>query len=401
MKIESIKLKNFRAFKDCEINDIPTFSIVVGANGAGKTTLFDLFAFLKDCFTENLNNAFSKRGGFKEVVTRGEKGPIEIELQYRVKPGSPLMNYFLSIKNEKGAPIVAKELLVDTEEGSPLLKFSAGEGYVAADDSTGHMIHDSIELYDNYDYMELYPGIRHKLAHRSLIALKIFSQFKDFDFTMPLATFIENWHLSEFHINSARQVQAEGYSEHLSREGENLALVTRFLYENHRSIFNTILERLKECVPGIESVTAKVTEEGRVLLKFHDGSFIDPFLARYVSDGTIKMFAYLVLLYDPSPYPLLCVEEPENQLYPKLLAELAEEFRLYAVRGGQVFISTHSPDLLNAATAEEVFWITKENGYSTIKRAGEDQQITAFMDEGDKMGYLWKQGFFEGVDPNG
>jgi predicted ATPase len=146
-------------------------------------------------------------------------------------------------------------------------------------------------------------------------------------------------------------------------------------------------------------VAAKATEEGRVLLKFQEDCFKDPFLARYVSDGTLKMFAYLVLLYDPSKHPLLCVEEPENQLYLKLLWELAEEFRIYAHRGGQVFISTHSADFLNALELDEVFWLIKKQGYTTIKRARDDKQIAAFMAEGDQMGYLWKQGFFEGVDP--
>jgi predicted ATPase len=160
-----------------------------------------------------------------------------------------------------------------------------------------------------------------------------------------------------------------------------------------------ILELLKRRVPGISNVDSKTTEEGRVLLKFQDGSFEDPFLARYVSDGTIKMLAYLTLLYDPNPHPLLCVEEPENQLYPKLLWELAEEFRTYANRGGQVFVSTHSPDFLNATRIEEVFWLVKIEGYTQIRRASEDPQIAAYMREGDQMGYLWEQGFFEGADP--
>ncbi|WP_269209367.1 AAA family ATPase [Methylobacter luteus] len=144
---------------------------------------------------------------------------------------------------------------------------------------------------------------------------------------------------------------------------------------------------------------SKTTEEGRVLLKFQDGAFEDPFLARYVSDGTIKMLAYLTLLYDPNPHPLLCIEEPENQLYPRLLSELAEEFRAYSESGGQVFVSTHSPDFLNATELEEVFWLVKKDGYTEIKRASEDAQISAYMQEGDQMGYLWKQGFFDGVDP--
>jgi predicted ATPase len=164
-------------------------------------------------------------------------------------------------------------------------------------------------------------------------------------------------------------------------------------------VFNEIIQKIKHRVPGISQVEAKTTEEGRVLLKFQDGAFEDPFLARYVSDGTIKMLAYLTLLYDPNPHPLLCVEEPENQLYPRLLPELAEEFRSYSERGGQVFVSTHSPDFLNATKLEEVFWLVKENGYTTIKRAFDDSQIKVYMYDGDQMGYLWKQGFFDGVDP--
>jgi predicted ATPase len=152
---------------------------------------------------------------------------------------------------------------------------------------------------------------------------------------------------------------------------------------------------MSERVPGVASVTTKTTEEGKMLLKFGDGAFEDPFLARFVSDGTIKMLAYLVLLNDPNPYPLLCIEEPENQLYPELLNELAEEFRAYA-ENGQVIVSTHSPDFLNAARLDEVFFLVKDNGYTSILRAADNDQLKAYMDEGDKMGYLWKQGFFPG-----
>jgi predicted ATPase len=155
---------------------------------------------------------------------------------------------------------------------------------------------------------------------------------------------------------------------------------------------------MKSRVPGIGDIQPESTADGRLLLKFQDGSFKDPFIDRYVSDGTIKMFAYLVLLFDPSPHPLLCVEEPENQLYPKLLEELAEEFRDYSNRGGQVFVSTHSPDFLNATRVEEVFWLVKKNGYTTIHRASDDEQIVSYMRDGDRMGYLWKEGFFDGVD---
>ncbi|MCF7996455.1 MAG: AAA family ATPase, partial [Chromatiaceae bacterium] len=152
-------------------------------------------------------------------------------------------------------------------------------------------------------------------------------------------------------------------------------------------------------VPGISDVEPVLTQDGRLILRFQDEQFTDPFIDRYVSDGTIKLFAYLVLLYDPDPHPLLCIEEPENQLYPTLLWELAEEFRAYAEQGGQVLVSTHSPDFLNATQLDEVYWLVREQGSTKIKRARDDEQIAAFMAEGDQMGYLWKEGFFRGAGP--
>ncbi len=81
IKIESLRLKNFKAFKDITIRDIPRMCVVVGANGAGKSTLFDVFGFLRDSLTDNVQVALSKRGGFKEVRTRDADGGIEIELK--------------------------------------------------------------------------------------------------------------------------------------------------------------------------------------------------------------------------------------------------------------------------------------------------------------------------------
>jgi predicted ATPase len=238
------------------------------------------------------------------------------------------------------------------------------------------------------------------LKSDDILAIRGLAQFKKFPTALLIGDILENWHISDFHIADARQDMLANTDEHLSQHGGNLALVIQYLYKFHPDKFRKILEQFKNRVPGVESVEAKTNEEGRVLLKFRDGAFKDPFLARYVSDGTIKMLAYLTLLYDPKPHRLLCVEEPENQLYPRLLEELAEEFRDYARRGGQVMVSTHSPDFLNAVQLEEVFYLAKEGGYSVIKRALDDPQVSAYMQEAnDKMGELWKQNFFEGIWP--
>ena len=369
-------------------------SAIVGANGSGKSTLFGIFGFLKDALASNVHTALTRLGGsrgFQEVRTRGTEGPIEIEIKFRPKASSPLMTYFLAITEQDGRPVVEREILKyrHGSKGLPchFLDFSKGRGTAVTN-----------EMDEVGDETELK---REELTLRSpdILAAKGLAQFQRFPAAMALGDLIENWHISDFHISQARPEQEAGYAEHLSTEGENLSLITEFLFRRHREIFDKILEKLSQRVPGIDRVEAKTTEEGRVLLKFRDGAFEESLSSRYVSDGTIKMFAYLILLYDPAPHPLLCVEEPENQLYPKLLWELAEEFRMYANRGGQVFVSTHSPDFLNALDINEVFWLVKENGYAVIKRARDDEQVAAYMAEGDQMGYLWKQGFFEGADP--
>lgn len=393
MKIESIRLKNFKAFKEIELRRLPSFCVFVGANGSGKSTIFSAFGFLRDAMTSNINTALMKLGGsrgFHEVRSRNATGPIEIELQFRAKSNSPLTTYLLRINEEKGKAYVEREILKYRRgsSGQPwhFLDFSRGRGAAVTNEL------DSVKDINDLNREE------QALKSQDILAIKGLAQFERFPAVMALGNLIENWHISDFHISKARPEQEAGYAEHLSREGENLSLVIQFLYSHHREIFDKILTLLKQRVPGITHIEAKTTEEGRVLLKFQDGQFEDPFLARYVSDGTIKMLAYLTLLYDPAPHPLLCVEEPENQLYPKLLWELAEEFRSYANRGGQVLASTHSPDFLNATHLEEVFWLVKQEGYTQIRRASDDPQLKAYMDEGDQMGYLWEQGFFEGAD---
>ena len=396
MKIESIRLKNFKAFRDVHLKDMPSFLVVVGANGSGKSTLFDVFGFLHDCLKGNVRQALDKRGRFREVLSRGcdpEKEAILIELQYRMEITGVerLVTYSLEIGEIKGAPVVQRELLryKRGRYGSPyhFLNFSKGQGYAITNEEEFNKPDEELER-------------ENQTVAPDTLAIKGLGQFERFKAANAFRQLIEHWHVSDFHISAARgRKEASGDSEHLSESGDNLPLVAQYLHEQHPDVFKEILSTMTRRVPGVASVEPILMSDGYLTLRFQDGSFKTPFLDRYVSDGTIKMFAYLVLLYDPRPHPLLCVEEPENQLYPQLMAELAEEFRMYSNRGGQVLVSTHSPDFLNATELDEVCWLVKRNGCTEIHRAKDDAQIAAYVAEGDQLGYLWKQGFFDGVDP--
>jgi predicted ATPase len=397
MQIEKIELRNFKAFKELTITNLTNLSFFVGANGAGKTTLFDVFGFLRDSLKNNVRQAVQARGGFHELVTRGsgDKDRIEIELQFRmdISGKSRLVTYRLELREVKGLPVIEREILRYKRGayGAPFrfLDFKRGKGWA---------------INNEEDFTKKDTELKREeqtLSSPDTLAIKGLGQFARFKAASAFRELIEKWYVSDFHIDAARQLQDSGYAEHLSESGDNLPQVAKYMYDLHPKLFKQVLEKMSSRVPGVALVRAKDTEDGRIVLQFQDGSFKDPFIGRFVSDGTIKMFAYLLLLHDPRPHPLLCIEEPENQLYPALLNELAEELREYARKGGQVFVSSHSPELLNAARADEVFWLSKSKGHTTVEHASEDAQIMALVNEGDMLGDLWEQGFFEGAHPRG
>lgn len=399
MKIEKIRIKNFKVYQDTEIRDLANLCVFLGANGSGKSTLFEVFGFLSDALKSNVKTALNKRGGYKEVYSRNGRGDIEIEIKFR-NPDidgakQPLITYELSVGLGKlNMPIVTKEILSYRRgrTGRPFrfLDFTNGKGNAIVNESEFESAKQAFKEQRE----------EQTLDSPDILAIKGLGQFQKFNAISSFRRLLDNWYVSNFQIQAAQNIEDTGLSEHLSTSGDNLAQVTKYIYENYPATFQKILDKMKERVPGIDKVEATETIDGRIVLQFSDGSFKDPFISRFVSDGTIKMFAYLVLLNDPKPHPLLCIEEPENYLHPELLVELAEEFRDYANRGdGQVFISSHSPDFVNALEVDELFWLNKASGYTNIKRASNDKAITELYNAGDKLGYLWKQGYFIGSGP--
>ena len=402
MPITSLELGNYRVFRSSQFDRLSRLSVVIGANGTGKSTLFDAFSFLKDSLVGNVHTATAKRGGFLELRSRDAEGPVTIKIVYLGRD-KRLLLYDLNVEDKDGRAIVSYEGLVhQTGESKPMsadvsdyqgnsneqpfVSFARGKGTAIRRWSAKAV--DASEL-----------EVVHELDDPSTLAISVLGQLSDFPVVAEFRSMIEGWHISNFHIAEARASAEAGYSEHLSMMGENVAQVAQYLHERHPQSFRRIIEIMRSRVPGVDAVEAKVTEDGRLVLRFQDGNFKDPFIARHVSDGTIKMFAYLVLLHDPKPHPLVAIEEPENQLYPGLLGELAEEFRDYARRGGQAIISTHSRELLNAAELDEVFWLEKKDGFSHVHRAKDSELLRNLVEEGDPLGAIWRQRLFDGVDP--
>ena len=386
-RVESLRVTNYRALRDITLKKLTPLTVLLGPNGSGKSTVFDVFAFLAECFTDGLRKAWDRRGRFRELRSRDADGPVVIELQYREKPGSPLITYHLEIQERKRGPVVSREFL-RWKRGHPaapfhFLDYRYGEGKVISGEQP--------EASDE--------RINKPLSGADVLAVNTLGTLAENPRVIALRDFITGWHLSYLSADAARGHPEAGAEERLSPTGDNLPNVIQYLSEEHEDHLKRIFETLRRRVPRIEKVDPKILDDGSLLLLVKDAPFSKPVLARYASDGTLKMLAYLALLYDPEPPRLIGIEEPENYLHPRLLPELAEECRLSAERT-QLIVTTHSPFFIDPLRRDEVRVLYRgSDGYTRAKRVEDMHGIREFVEEGASLGDLWMEGHFDVGDP--
>lgn len=387
-RIEYLRVQNYRAIRDLEMHDLTPLTVLLGPNGSGKSTLFDVFAFLSECFTVGLRQAWDRRGRFKEMRTRGETGNISLELKYRESKDAPLITYHLSIGEHNKGPFVANEWL-EWQELRLLggvfrpLDFHVGKGYVVP----GDLPTEPKEL------------IEERLDSAESLAVNVLGQLSKNPRVSVLRRFITSWYLAYLTADSARGLPESGPQERLSATGDNLPNVIQYLKEQHPERLTQILQIMSQRVPQLEKVDASLMPDGRLLLQIKDAPFAEPILAKFASDGTLKMLAYLIVLYDPDPPQFVGIEEPENHLHPRLLPELAEECRKASAQT-QLMVTTHSPFFVSELRPEEIWVLYRDlSGYTQAKRAADMRGIKEMIEAGAKLGHLWIEGFFEAGDP--
>ena len=386
-RIESLRVKNYRALHSIELANLTPMTVLLGPNGSGKSTVFDVFNFLSECFQFGLRYAWDRRGRGKELKTRGASGPIVFELKYRERPKGVLITYHLAIDEGAKGPEVVEEWLQwrRGQQGKPFrfLAFRRGEGSAV-----------SGELPDAEDQRK-----DTTLRSPDLIAVNTLGQLAEHPRVAALREFITDWYVSYLSISSTRSQPEAGPQERLSKSGENLPNVIQYLKEQHPERLGQIFAVLRERIPRLERVEAEPMPDGRLLLQIKDAPFEQPVLSKFASDGTMKMLAYLTVLYDPAPPRFIGIEEPENFLHPRLLPELAEECRA-ASEHSQLLLTSHSPFLLNAMRAKEVRVLYRNNqGFTEAVCASDILGIPEFLDAGVSLGYLWMEGHFGLGDP--
>jgi predicted ATPase len=423
-KIEGVRIRNFGVLRDITLGKLwntqkekplTPMTSVIGKNGSGKSTLFDAFGFLADCLKVGVEEAcdINGRGGFNRIRSLNVQEPICFEIYYKQNGNARPITYELAIDiDSKKRPYVKSERLRQRRKGQKtgwpfsFLILNNGEGAAWKGKDTGRQIEED---NDDFDLLSLLDSPAEgeesnvtevvRLSDKRKLGITTLGALQQHPRISAFRQFIEGWYLSYFTPDAARSLPLAGPQRHLNIHGDNLGNVVQFMEREHPKKFERILDRIAQKIPGIDHIDTEKSPDNRLLLRFNDKGFTDPFYAQQMSDGTLKVFAYLLMLEDPEPPPFICIEEPENGLYHKLLETLAHELREHATGrkgGSQIFITTHQPYFVDALDPEEV-WILKkgDNGFSTIRRASDDPLVKNMVEQGLPLGGLWYSDYLD------
>jgi predicted ATPase len=398
-RLLGVRIKNFKAFEDLAIGQVeygsgdplPRFACFIGPNGSGKSSLLDVFGFVADCLLEGVEAACDKphRGGFERLRTQGASDPISLEIFFEDDDAARPIVYDFKLGLKNGVPVVISENLRQRRKGQTrgkpyyFLKLTNGAGkawkgdFLSSEDAA--------------------TGIQ--LADLNRLGLTTLGNLAEHPRIVRLREYIEQWYLSYFVPDAARRQPPAGPQRWLDREGANIANVLQYFERTYRKEFKGIVARLVKTIPGLQGIDLEVSNDKRLLLKFHESGYRDPFYQQSMSDGTLKMLAYALLLADPAPRPFIGIEEPENGLYIELIEHLARQFVSHTrdeQSPTQIFITTHLPYFVDALQPDQVWIMRKDaNGHAVPTRVADLPFVRELSAQGIPLGAQWYSHHFD------
>lgn len=410
-KIQGIRIKNYGSLRDFRMGrllsdqaamPLDNMVAIIGPSGNGKSTLADAFGFISDCLETDVEAACDKgnRGGYDQLISQGSDGELEFEIYYRENNNSSPITYELKIgKDKNDRPVVKEERLRQRRPGQsvgrPLsfLHLIDGKG-VAYEGNSGGQDDDS-EKAPEGTATEVELSDKRKLGIVTLGAMKQYTRIERF------LEFLKSWYLCYFTPDRARQIQNAAPAPYLNRTGDNLNNVAQYMYRENKEDFKKILRDIQSKIPNIEKIEPEKLANGQMTLKFYQKGFDKPFYSQRMSDGTLKLFAYYMLLHEKNPRQLVFIEEPENGLYHQYMTSLASEMVANVGSGKytkQIFVTTHSPFFVNALQPEQVWVLEKgKDGFSTARRASDYPMVKEMIESGAQLGDLWYSKYFGGL----
>ena len=389
--IRRLHVKNFRSLRDVTLEP-GLLNVFVGPNSSGKSNYIDSLKFLTDLAKFGLSHAFSERGGFTEVFWKGTSTPdiISFDASFDVlvesSPKPLRFDYVLEVLGSRtGLLTVKRELLHTESEKGPvnLIDITSGHGEIRHLDGT-----KASDPPENPSVSMLEFNLP-KWAG---------SQFKQY---------LACWHFYKLVPALMKQLKALKNTPTLTETGDNLIEYLTTLKTSYSDTFKRIERVVQDTFPDVQELNPQMTQYGQVFLTTKEKFLHGLITVWNMADGELAFIALLARIFSPPEFgsPVICVEEPENHLHPRLLETLVEVLKqnqnVLQERGiplSQIFATTHSPHLVDRLNLEELIVFEKQEGETRLLRPTDKAHLKDLLSREEMgLGELWYSGALGGV----
>jgi predicted ATPase len=335
MKLTSAKIKNFKSLGDVELS-FRDLTIIVGSNSSGKSNSLEALNLVKAVL---LSESLPKPETMQRFLRSGSDN---ICSTITVEDNDKQAEYTISLKLNKNNTIIANEKL--KVNGTNVIEIVNGVGNVRDEDGGNNQKYQSAP--------ESVEGL----------ALRAAGNFGNKPFTKKLASYIREWKFYDIDPDIMRADDlmeiVMGLSQSSKRIARNESIpsldsrdrkvqeILNYWAENERDKFDKISKELQDCLN-----ISLVGDKGQIVrVKEGDGKELS---LSSMSDGTLRLIAYFTLLYQSEIPTIIGIEEPERNLHPRILKDLASIMKRLS-RKTQVVFTTHSSQLLDCFEPEEI-----------------------------------------------
>lgn len=388
--IKQLKLDGFLSFgPGPNVLDLGNLNIVIGPNGAGKSNLVEAFSVLRAA-PHDLPTPIRTGGGVREWLWRGTPPAVQATLELVLAEGlvakdrrSPSLRYSLTFGAQGDSFVVLDERLEDSETSpgkpKPYFYFGYEQGRAVLNIASGRRelrreeIDPTQSILSQRRDPDSYPEIT-ALASE-LARVRIYRSWC-FGPDAPIRA------------SCRADIRTDTLSESFDNLPARLAVLKR-----DREVKRRLLQHLSDLSPGFDDLDV-VPEGGQLQMYVSEGELSTS--ARRLSDGTLRFLSLLAILLDPSPPPVIVIEEPELGLHPDTLPVL-RDLLIDASRRTQLIVTTHSITLVDSftETPEVILVCDRREGATRIERL-DAEQVKAWLADGS-LGQLWVSGQIGGT----
>lgn len=371
--LRRIEISGYRPFRDLDAS-LGDLTVIIGANAAGKSALLDFVRFMSDAVSEPLPPEIDRRCIGKALFHAG--GPQKISCALTVDLGRPL-RYEVEIHGPVGTPRVMRERLATTEPVHPadprpfaFLDFRGGSGDLRDPEQVTLMPAPWKAL----------PG---ELALRRMLDQRYTAAYR-------LREAIGAWRVyAGFDVSAESRMRQPAVTENapvLAEDGHNLSAVLLWLQTEYPDVWAELETHLRSVIPSFRALRVRLRGRGQAMAVWREDGVDEELTLADLSDGTLRFLGWAALCLAPELPPLICVDEPETGLHPRVLPVLAGLLRSASERA-QIIVTTHAPYFLAQFELDDIAVMRKEDGRAVFARPGSSAALRAMLEElgGDEL----------------